>query len=93
MFEKAQTNPQGLFNALLKPETLKMLSGELQQVMIPPLKNALASSLHSVFFVAMIVVFLGVLTSLFVGKTGIESPQEQEKAKKQDSAHSVGEMV
>jgi len=53
MMEKSNTDPQGLLNALLRPETLKMLPPQLQQIIVSSLKIALADSLHLVLLVRM----------------------------------------
>ena len=67
MMEKAHTDPQGLFNALLRPETLKMLPPQSQQIIVSPLKIALADSLHLVYLVGMGIVSLGIFASLLLG--------------------------
>jgi len=73
MLAKANSDPQGLFNILLSPDTLKNIPQSLQQVMLPPLKLALANSLHYVFLVAMGIVFLGIVVSLLMGDARIEA--------------------
>lgn len=73
MLEKAQSNPQSLFTALLSPETLKMIPQQLQQVFLPPLKTALADSLHLVFLVAMGISVLGMVASFLMGNVKIDS--------------------
>lgn len=80
MLAKAETDPQGLFNILLSPDALKSIPQSLQQVMMPPLKLALASSLHYVFIVAMGIVFVGLFVSLVMGDARIEA-QENPTAK------------
>ncbi|EGW40045.1 MDR family MFS transporter [Desulfosporosinus sp. OT] len=72
MLSKANTDPQGLFNILLSPDTLNNIPQSLQQVMLPPLKLALANSLHYVFLVAMGIVFFGIVVSLLMGDARIE---------------------
>ncbi|TGE34382.1 MDR family MFS transporter [Desulfosporosinus sp. Sb-LF] len=72
MLAKAETDPQGLFNMLLSPDALKSIPQPLQQIMMPPLKLALANSLHYVFLVAMGIVFIGTCVSLFMGDARIE---------------------
>ena len=72
MLEQAHANPQGLFNTLLSPDAVAKIPLELQQVLISPLKTALADSLQLVFFVAMGVVLLGVVASLLVGDVKVE---------------------
>ncbi len=79
MLAKAQSDPQGLFNALLSPTTLAKIPQQLQQIIIPPLKTALADSLHLVFLVAMGIVILGVVTSLFMGNVKVEMGQTKAK--------------
>lgn len=72
LMEKAQSNPQTLFNALLNPETIKALPEQLQQVLLPPLKAALAGSLHTVFLVAMSITIVGMVISLWMGDVTLE---------------------
>lgn len=67
MLAKAQSDPQGLFNALLSPRALDKIPVQLQQVLLQPLKTALSDSLHAVFLVAMGIMMLGIVVSLFMG--------------------------
>lgn len=60
MLEKAHSDPHSLFNMLLSPEALAMVAPDLQQVLLPPLKIALAESLRIVFLAAMAVGLAGV---------------------------------
>ena len=70
---RAESDPQGLFNALLSPAALSKIPVELQQVILPPLKTALSDSLHLVFLVAMGIMTLGVLASLGLGSERVVS--------------------
>ncbi|WP_073239315.1 MDR family MFS transporter [Desulforamulus putei] len=72
MLAKAQSDPQGLFNALLSPETLNKIPVQWQQILLPPLKVALSDSLHVVFLVAAGIMVLGVFVSLLMGNERIE---------------------
>lgn len=72
MLAKAETDPQGLFNILLSPDAQNSIPQSLQQIMMPPLKLALANSLHYVFIVAMGIVFVGIFVSLVIGDARIE---------------------
>jgi len=72
MLAKAHDNPQSLFNVLLSPDTLKQIPLALQQVLLPPLKIALADSLHMVFFAAMLITIAGIFVSLLMGNARIE---------------------
>jgi len=72
MLAKMSSDPQGLFNALLSPNTLKKIPIQLQHVLLPPLKAALADSLHLVFLVAMFIMILGVIASLQMGNARVE---------------------
>lgn len=67
MLEKAHSDPHSLFNMLLSPEALAMVAPDLQQVLLPPLKIALAESLRIVFLAAMAVGLAGVAFSLGIG--------------------------
>jgi MFS family permease len=71
MLEKAHTDPHSLFNILLSPEALKMIPPNLQQSILPPLKNALADSLQMVFWVAMFITIAGIFISLLMGNAGV----------------------
>lgn len=74
ILEKAHSNPQGLFNLLLSPETIEKIPENLQQVLLLPLKTILSDSLHLVFLVAMCIAVLGVVVSLLrVRLTGTSS--------------------
>lgn len=77
MLDKARTDPHGLFNTLLSPEALGMIPLNLQQLLLPPLKTALADSLQLVFAVAMYVIIAGVLVSLSLGDRKAEKQTEQ----------------
>lgn len=79
LLEKAHTNPQSLFNVLLSPDTIEKIPEKLQQVLLPPLKTALADSLHLVFLVAMFISILGIVVSLLMGNARVEGAE----AKKQ----------
>lgn len=72
MLEKAHSNPQSLFNALLSPDTVKLIPGQLQQSLLPPLKLALSDSLHLVFLVAMGISLAGMAVSLLAGNSKVE---------------------
>lgn len=69
---KMHLDPGGSFNVLLSPTAIKQIPLQLQQIMFPPLKLALADSIHLVFLVAIGVMILGVTVSLFIGKATIE---------------------
>ncbi|GMB00355.1 MDR family MFS transporter [Pelosinus sp. IPA-1] len=67
MFEKAHTEPLSLFNVLLSPDTVAMIPPNLLGILLPPLKTALADSLHIVFWVAMFISVIGIVISLLMG--------------------------
>jgi EmrB/QacA subfamily drug resistance transporter len=81
MFEKARSDPHGLFNMLLSPETLSIIPVNLQQILLPPLKNALADSLQVVFWAATIVAIAGVFASLLIGDARLEKKPDRTIAK------------
>jgi EmrB/QacA subfamily drug resistance transporter len=78
MLSKTQTDPQGLFNILLSPDAIKTIPQQLQQIMMPPLKSALANSLHFVFLAAMGIVFIGFIVSLIMGNAKVEVEKNPE---------------
>ncbi|HML87564.1 MAG TPA: MDR family MFS transporter [Methylomusa anaerophila] len=80
MLTKAQTDPRSLFNILLSPETLHKMTINMQQLLLPPLKNTLADSLHIVFWVAMIVSIVGILVSLLMGKAKLNNKNKRSMA-------------
>jgi EmrB/QacA subfamily drug resistance transporter len=65
------TNPQGLYSAILNPETLKKIPPVMQQTLIPVLKTTLVDALSNVFLYSLIFVGIGLLLSLFIGKIKI----------------------
>jgi MFS family permease len=67
ILEKARSDPHSLFNFLLSPEALGMIPVDLQQILLLPLKNALAESLQVVFLAAMFIALAGVGFSLLLG--------------------------
>jgi len=71
IMEKAHSDPHSLFNILLSPEALGMIPIDLQQVLLPPLKSALAESLQIVFLAAMFISLVGVGFSLLIGNISI----------------------
>ena len=72
MLENAHTDPYVFFNVLLSPTALELLPADLQQLLLPPLKNALADSLQIVFWVAMLVAIMGILVSLLMGNARLQ---------------------
>jgi len=77
LLTRAQADPRSLFNILLSPEALHAITADVQQLLLPPLKMALADSLHIVFWVAMIVSIIGILVSLFMGRAKLGSKVER----------------
>jgi EmrB/QacA subfamily drug resistance transporter len=71
MLEKAYSEPHSLFNLLLSPKALGMIPVDLQQILLPPLKNSLAESLQIVFLAAMLIALAGVGFSLLIGNISI----------------------
>lgn len=80
MLTRAQTDPRSLFNILLSPEALHMMPVNVQQLLLPPLKIALADSLHIVFWVAMIISIVGIFVSLLMGGAKLETKVERPMA-------------
>lgn len=66
--EKARSDPHGLFNLLLSPETLQRIPENLQPIFMEPLKVILADSLQIVFVAAMVVSILGIFASVWLGQ-------------------------
>jgi len=83
MLENARSDPHVFFNVLLSPTALVAIPADLQQIVLPPLKNALADSLQIVFWVSMLISIVGVFVSLLVGNARLEKK----------SARSFGEEV
>jgi MFS family permease len=80
VIQEAHSDPQSLFNMLLSPDLLKIIPATLQQVILPPLKTALADSLHLVFLVSMFVILAGVLISLFMGNSKVKRKADRPAA-------------
>ncbi|MBP2626145.1 MAG: drug resistance transporter, EmrB/QacA subfamily [Firmicutes bacterium] len=72
IFENARSDPHGFFNVLLSPTALGAIPADLQQILLPPLKIALADSLQIVFWVAMLVSIGGIFVSLLMGSARLE---------------------
>lgn len=85
--EKAHTNPQSLFNILLKPDILNQLNDHAKNVLLVPLKFALADSLHLVFTVAIFIGLAGVVAGYFLGDSRISSPGKKEESEENDSSN------
>jgi len=79
MLKNLETNPQALFNMLLSPEFLHKIPQNIQTMIIPPLKNALAESLHTIFLAAAGILLIGFIISLFMGNAKIERQERKEK--------------
>lgn len=67
LVEKAHSDPHSLFNLLLSPEALGTIPAALQQILLFPLRNALAESLQVVFSAAMVIALAGIGFSLLIG--------------------------
>jgi len=76
--EKAHSNPQSLFNILLKPELLNSLNDSTRRLLLVPLKYALADSLHLVFFIAGFTALAGVAIGYFLGDERIRPNNSSE---------------
>lgn len=72
MLARAQIDPHSLFNVLLSPDTLSIIPANLQQILLPPLRLALAESLQIVFWVAMLIAVAGIFVSLLMGEAKLE---------------------
>jgi MFS family permease len=72
MLAKGQSDPHSLFNVLLSPDTIQMIPQNLQAVLVPPLRAALAESLHIVFWAAMVIAVAGSIVSLLMGEAKLE---------------------
>ncbi|WP_028402989.1 MDR family MFS transporter [Ectobacillus panaciterrae] len=72
------TNPEGLFQMLFSPETLKQMPAALADKMVPILKTALMDSLHSVFFVGLVFIVVGAISTLFLKQIKLSNKKEEE---------------
>jgi EmrB/QacA subfamily drug resistance transporter len=75
-FAQEPFDPHSLFNILLNPEILITIPTDIQQVIVLPLRYALADSLHQVFFTAMVIVIAGIVISTFLGKARVQKEIE-----------------
>ncbi len=80
MMEKAHTNPQSMYNMLLKPDSLNKIPADILKIILPPLKAALADSLHLVFFTAVFVAIAGALIGILLGSARIDNPMKNKIA-------------
>jgi len=76
--EKAHTNPQSLFNLLLKPDMFNRLNADMKNALVVPLKFALADSLRLVFLAAAFIALAGAFIGYFVGNDRISKPPKVE---------------
>ena len=91
---KAHTNPQSLFNLLLKPDIIDKLDSNVKTVLLMPLKFALADSLHLVFTVAIFIAFAGIIASFNLGDARIDSDgNKNEEVKPAGKMEFSGEMA
>jgi EmrB/QacA subfamily drug resistance transporter len=60
------TNPQGVFQMLFNPESLKQIPAAIVDKMVPIIKTTLMDSLHSVFFVGFSLIIVGAICTLFL---------------------------
>ncbi|MBP0723965.1 MFS transporter [Bacillus sp. RG28] len=60
------TNPQGVFQMLFNPESLKQIPAAIVDKMVPIIKTSLMDSLHSVFFVGFSLIVVGAICTLFL---------------------------
>lgn len=77
MLTRAQADPHSLFNILLSPTAMHAIPTTIQQILLPPLKMALAESLHIVFWIAMLVAVIGILISLLMGGAKLENKSDR----------------
>jgi EmrB/QacA subfamily drug resistance transporter len=77
LLNKAQADPHSLFNILLSPDMLHGIPSDLQPLFLPPLKAALAESLHIVFGVAMVIALAGVGVSLLIGDASLTNKPDR----------------
>lgn len=77
------TNPQNLFSMLLNPKVLGQIPKPIADQMVPVLKNSLITSLHSVFWVGLAFIFIGVLFTPFLGRINLTDRRKQAQAVKE----------
>jgi hypothetical protein len=68
MIQKGQNDPHSLFNILLSPSAINIMPAELQEMVLVPLKTALAESLQIVFWFAAFFAVLGIFVSMLLGR-------------------------
>jgi hypothetical protein len=64
---------------LLNPQVLSKIPVKLQEVLLPPLKLALADSLHTVFLVCTFIILIGVPASLLLGNSRIYKKADKDE--------------
>lgn len=77
LWAKAQVDPHSLFNMLLSPEWLQHLPAAWQDVVLSPLKMALAESLQPVFVAGMLVALAGTVVSLLTGASRLTKKRQR----------------
>ncbi len=89
LVHQAHADPQGLFNQLLNPAMLARLPERLREAIVPPLKDALASSIRVVFLVAMCVTLCGFAASTLLGNARVNKTAAAAKIE-EGSSDAVG---
>lgn len=77
-------NPEGLFQMLFNPKTLKQMPPELSNQMVPILKTSLMDSLHSVFFVGLWFVLAGAACTLFLKQIHLSNKKGEKQSKQKN---------
>lgn len=68
MVETIHSNPQNVYSMLLSPEMAAKLPKAFIEAVSPILKQSMITSLHSVFWIGLAFIVLGLLASLILGK-------------------------
>ncbi|MGE5379498.1 MAG: MDR family MFS transporter [Methylocystaceae bacterium] len=77
LLAEAHTNPQSLFSILLNPEFINRIPSNLQAILIPPLRIALADSLQIIFQVAMFITITGIAVSFYMSDARVTKKKTQ----------------
>lgn len=93
VLNKAHADPHSLFNMLLSPGTFAAIPEAARQVLLLPLKLALAESLQVVFLIAMFVALAGALISQLMGNAKIERKRSRSVVERAEKKLCVEELA
>ena len=82
--EMITDNPEGLFQMLFNPQTLKQMPAALSNQMVPILKNSLMDSLHNVFFTGLEFVVIGAACTFFLKSINLSNKKGEKQTEQEN---------